>query len=82
MGGVFRFSGLLRCTAAAPASGLTSHGMASALEELQKDLEEVKVLLETSTRKRLCDTLTSEKIQDRDGTQEQDATEVAEENRT
>ena len=31
------------------------------LEELQKDLEEVKVLLEKSTRKRLRDTLTSEK---------------------
>ncbi|NP_001413642.1 calcyclin-binding protein isoform 3 [Mus musculus] len=35
--------------------------MASVLEELQKDLEEVKVLLEKSTRKRLRDTLTSEK---------------------
>ncbi|XP_031234716.1 calcyclin-binding protein [Mastomys coucha] len=35
--------------------------MASALEELQKDLEEVKVLLEKSTRKRLRDALTSEK---------------------
>ena len=35
--------------------------MTSALEELQKDLEEVKVLLEKSTRKRLRDTLTSEK---------------------
>lgn len=35
--------------------------MASALEELQKDLEEVKVLLEKSTRKRLRDTLTNEK---------------------
>ena len=61
MGGVFGFSCLLRCTAAAPASGLTRDGMASVLEELQKDLEEVKVLLEKSTRKRLRDTLTSEK---------------------
>uniref|UniRef100_A0A8C6RKT0 Calcyclin-binding protein n=1 Tax=Nannospalax galili TaxID=1026970 RepID=A0A8C6RKT0_NANGA len=29
--------------------------MALALEELQKDLEEVKILLEKSTRKRVCD---------------------------
>ncbi|KAL6070607.1 hypothetical protein STEG23_013791 [Scotinomys teguina] len=35
--------------------------MASTLQELQKDLEEVKVLLEKSTRKRVRDTLTSEK---------------------
>ncbi|KAL1777309.1 calcyclin-binding protein [Sigmodon hispidus] len=35
--------------------------MASTLEELQKDLEEVKVLLEKSTRKRVRDTLTSER---------------------
>ncbi|KAM4851484.1 calcyclin-binding protein-like [Thomomys bottae] len=35
--------------------------MASALEELQKDLEEVKALLEKSTRKRIRDALTSEK---------------------
>ncbi|XP_036058867.1 calcyclin-binding protein [Onychomys torridus] len=35
--------------------------MASTLEELQKDLEEVKVLLEKTTRKRVRDTLTSEK---------------------
>ncbi|KAL1790086.1 calcyclin-binding protein, partial [Sigmodon hispidus] len=35
--------------------------MASTLEALQKDLEEVKVLLEKSTRKRVRDTLTSER---------------------
>ncbi|XP_042524498.1 calcyclin-binding protein-like [Dipodomys spectabilis] len=35
--------------------------MASALEELQKDLEEVKSLLEKSTRKRVRDALTTEK---------------------
>nr|XP_020021581.1 calcyclin-binding protein isoform X2 [Castor canadensis] len=35
--------------------------MASALEELQKDLEEIKVLLEKSIRKRVCDVLTAEK---------------------
>ncbi|KAM7325376.1 hypothetical protein ACRRTK_015629 [Alexandromys fortis] len=35
--------------------------MASASEELQKDREEVKVLLEKSTRQRVRDTLTSEK---------------------
>ncbi|VFV43364.1 calcyclin-binding protein [Lynx pardinus] len=35
--------------------------MASALEELQKDLEEVKVLLEKATRKRVRDALTTEK---------------------
>ncbi|XP_004596335.1 calcyclin-binding protein [Ochotona princeps] len=35
--------------------------MTSALEELQKDLEEVKVLLEKSTRKRVRDALTAEK---------------------
>ncbi|EHB18062.1 Calcyclin-binding protein [Heterocephalus glaber] len=35
--------------------------MASALEELQKDLEEVKVLLEKATRKRVQDALTAEK---------------------
>ncbi|XP_004412606.1 PREDICTED: calcyclin-binding protein-like [Odobenus rosmarus divergens] len=35
--------------------------MASALEELQKDLEEVKVLLEKATRKRVRDALTAEK---------------------
>lgn len=35
--------------------------MASALGELQKDLEEIKVLLEKSTRKRVGDNLTSEK---------------------
>ncbi|KAM4865595.1 LOW QUALITY PROTEIN: calcyclin-binding protein-like [Thomomys bottae] len=35
--------------------------MASALEELQKDQEEVKALLEKSTRKRIRDALTSEK---------------------
>uniref|UniRef100_G3TH46 Calcyclin-binding protein n=1 Tax=Loxodonta africana TaxID=9785 RepID=G3TH46_LOXAF len=34
--------------------------MASALEELQKDLEEVKVLLEKATRKRVRDALTAE----------------------
>nr|XP_004663182.2 calcyclin-binding protein [Jaculus jaculus] len=35
--------------------------MASVLEELQKDLKEVKVLLEKSTRKRVRDALTVEK---------------------
>ncbi|XP_015425999.1 PREDICTED: calcyclin-binding protein-like [Myotis davidii] len=35
--------------------------MASAVEELQKDLEEVKVLLEKATRKRVCDALMAEK---------------------
>lgn len=35
--------------------------MSSALEELQKDLEEVKVLLEKATRKRVRDALTAEK---------------------
>ncbi|KAM5238337.1 calcyclin-binding protein isoform 3-T3 [Ctenodactylus gundi] len=35
--------------------------MASALEELQKDLDEVKVLLEKATRKRVHDALTAEK---------------------
>ncbi|XP_037001465.1 calcyclin-binding protein [Artibeus jamaicensis] len=35
--------------------------MASAVEELQKDLEEVKVLLEKATRKRVRDVLTAEK---------------------
>ncbi|XP_012665991.1 calcyclin-binding protein-like [Otolemur garnettii] len=35
--------------------------MASALEELQKDLEEAKVLLEKATRKRVHDALTAEK---------------------
>ncbi|KAM9212313.1 calcyclin-binding protein [Dugong dugon] len=35
--------------------------MASALEELQKDLEEVKVLLEKATRKRVRDALIAEK---------------------
>ncbi|XP_008824321.1 calcyclin-binding protein isoform X1 [Nannospalax galili] len=35
--------------------------MASALEELQKDLEEVKIFLEKSTRKRVRDALTGEK---------------------
>ncbi|KAJ8787994.1 hypothetical protein J1605_022650 [Eschrichtius robustus] len=35
--------------------------MASAVEELQKDLEEVKLLLEKATRKRVCDALTAEK---------------------
>lgn len=35
--------------------------MASAVEELQKDLEEVKALLEKTTRKRVRDALTSEK---------------------
>eukprot|EP00069_Balaena_mysticetus_P010308 bmy_20638T0 len=35
--------------------------MASAVEELQKDLEEVKVLLEKATRKRVRDALTAEK---------------------
>lgn len=35
--------------------------MASALDELQKDLEEVKVLLEKTTRKRVRDALTAEK---------------------
>lgn len=34
--------------------------MASALEELWKDLEEVKVLLEKSPRKGACDVLTDE----------------------
>ncbi|KAK2506637.1 hypothetical protein MC885_008771 [Smutsia gigantea] len=35
--------------------------MASAVEELQKDLEEVKMLLEKTTRKRVHDALTAEK---------------------
>uniref|UniRef100_A0A8C2VC02 Calcyclin-binding protein n=1 Tax=Chinchilla lanigera TaxID=34839 RepID=A0A8C2VC02_CHILA len=35
--------------------------MASALEELQNDLEKVKALLEKATRKRVRDTLTAEK---------------------
>ncbi|XP_062041176.1 calcyclin-binding protein-like [Lepus europaeus] len=35
--------------------------MALALEELQKDLEEVKVLLEKTTRRRVRDALTAEK---------------------
>ncbi|KAI5948389.1 Calcyclin-binding protein [Manis javanica] len=35
--------------------------MASAVKELQKDLEEVKVLLEKDTRKRIHDALTAEK---------------------
>ncbi|KAM5255410.1 LOW QUALITY PROTEIN: calcyclin-binding protein-like [Ctenodactylus gundi] len=35
--------------------------MASALEELQKDLDEVRVLLEKATRKRVHDALTAEK---------------------
>ncbi|XP_057585164.1 calcyclin-binding protein isoform X3 [Hippopotamus amphibius kiboko] len=35
--------------------------MASAVEELQKDLEEIKVLLEKVTRKRVRDALTAEK---------------------
>uniref|UniRef100_H0XMX3 Calcyclin-binding protein n=1 Tax=Otolemur garnettii TaxID=30611 RepID=H0XMX3_OTOGA len=35
--------------------------MASTLEELQKDLEEAKVLLEKATRKRVHDALTAEK---------------------
>ncbi|XP_066222126.1 calcyclin-binding protein [Saccopteryx leptura] len=35
--------------------------MASVVEELQKDLEEVKALLEKTTRKRVCDALTAEK---------------------
>ncbi|XP_036729772.1 calcyclin-binding protein isoform X1 [Balaenoptera musculus] len=35
--------------------------MASTVEELQKDLEEVKVLLEKATRKRVRDALTAEK---------------------
>ncbi|ELW48965.1 Calcyclin-binding protein [Tupaia chinensis] len=38
-----------------------SETMASTLEELQKDLEEVKVLLEKATRKRVRDALTAEK---------------------
>uniref|UniRef100_A0A8I3RY44 Calcyclin-binding protein n=1 Tax=Canis lupus familiaris TaxID=9615 RepID=A0A8I3RY44_CANLF len=40
---------------------LISPTMASALEELQKDLEEVKVLLEKANRKRVRDALTVEK---------------------
>ncbi|MBZ3880896.1 Calcyclin-binding protein [Sciurus carolinensis] len=35
--------------------------MASSLDELQKDLEEAKVLLEKTTRKRVHDALTAEK---------------------
>lgn len=35
--------------------------MASAVDELQKDLEEVKALLEKTTRKRIHDALTAEK---------------------
>lgn len=38
-----------------------SPALASAVEELQKDLEEVKVLLEKATRKRVRDALTAEK---------------------
>lgn len=53
-GSVFR----LRCSSGL---GPVRRTMASTLEELQKDLEEVKVLLDKTTRKRVRDTLTSEK---------------------
>ncbi|KFO24481.1 Sorting nexin-2 [Fukomys damarensis] len=51
------------CTPAGWDFSLTQ-AIASALEEMQNDLEEVKLLLEKNTRKRIHDALTAEKIQD------------------
>lgn len=52
----FLFSSLRGCS-----SGLRPDPAPMASEELQKDLEEVKVLLEKATRKRVRDALTAEK---------------------